>query len=337
MRFCAVTFNTAAILQGRPPRAAPCAVGVGAERRRITTIYIAGVEGTGHHGIMPVVLRAVCARYGLEGTYMHWGPLRQLFMHSGDTDKRAALRELLGTLPSNRDCVMFEWASWPWGEKHRERFEQFDRYKELQQHEASLAHPFNSFNLGEFLSCMREYGEVKVLLLERDFINAAWSRGNVGWDSSLSVHATVVAAARHYVLEVVESFDQDEWCWISYEELCRAKQHGDLQTLEHLAHFLGVSRQQLEVGFEGFKPSSKQARQEASESDLKRLMQIEALQQKPSDSQHIAQWVKTHNACGTSSDLERFVADLDLAVFNYGQKVVGQLLPGILQGISKEK
>lgn len=80
---------------------------------KLKIIYIAGVEGTGHHGFGPMLMYPAVCEYG-EGTVAWWRSLREVLMKTPPHERRAKLRTLMRAMSLQAGPgILFEWASLP--------------------------------------------------------------------------------------------------------------------------------------------------------------------------------------------------------------------------------
>lgn len=188
----------------------------------INVIYVIGVEGTGHHGVMPLLTYALLRRYGFSATHVWWRSLRNVFLpesvkHEGTSlyaspcgvdesveerlqRRRAALAALLQPLVDRGEpCCILEYASFPWG-TDRGRYGADTRFAENVPNRDE-PHPGDSTNLDDWHALFGEWDcvDARYLVLRRNPVAAAWSHRH--WDGSLERHGTTLAALDRYVAD----------------------------------------------------------------------------------------------------------------------------------------
>mmetsp|Transcript_41580 Transcript_41580/g.120395 ORF Transcript_41580/g.120395 Transcript_41580/m.120395 type:complete len:915 (+) Transcript_41580:61-2805(+) len=248
----------------------------GARRRtpgRLRIIYIAGVEGTGHHGFGPLLMYPAVCEYG-DGTLAWWRSLREVLMKTPPPARRAKLRKLMAAMrEDDRPQTLFEWASWPFGEEGRERWAAgCDDHGALDR-EVQSGNPGNSVDLSEFVELFREHGDVRVLVLHRGLTAAAWS--HQAWDKGPAQHARVLALFNEYLTQALQALDPAMWRWVSYERVCEAHHQGEFAALDPIADFLGLEVPALRRSFRHFRPSKKDAAAEMPPEALSAIRQVE--------------------------------------------------------------
>jgi len=244
------------------------------KKYRPQVLYIAGVEGTGHHGVMPMLLYPAVRQFG-SGTISWWRSLREVLMKTPPSRRKARLHQLLDAMGVfDRPHFIVEWCSWPFGEDVRGRWsEGCDDPNSLQREERS-GNPGNSVDLREFVELFQTHGDVKVLVLHRGLASAAWSHKE--WDDGLVEHAKVLALFNDYLTRVLRKFDADMWRWVAYEDLCEAHVQQDFSAIKAIADFLGLQRgADLERVFRHFRPSRKDASSEMSPENLRAIRRVE--------------------------------------------------------------
>jgi len=245
-------------------------------------IYIAGVEGTGHHGFMPLLLYPAVRKHG-RAVFAWWRSMREVLLKTPPAERKAKLHKLL-TAAKVGDAkgpqVIFEWCSYPFGEEHRERWAKGCEDPEALKREELSGNPGNSVDLREFVELFQEYGDVRVLVLHRGLISASWSHKE--WDDGLVEHASIIALFNDYITGVVKGLSPDVWRWVSYEDFCQAHIRGDLAAIAPIADFLGIPRAALERSFKHFRPSRKDAAAEMPPASLQAIRRI--------DSEHCKDW-----------------------------------------------
>lgn len=242
---------------------------------RPQVLYIAGVEGTGHHGVMPMILYPAVRQYG-SCTLSWWRSLREVLMKVHPRQRRQRLKALLEAMHVfDKPHFIMEWASWPFGEHARSRWSKgCDDPHGLEREERS-GNPGNSVDLLEFVELFRDFADVKVLVLHRNLLSAAWSHKE--WDDGLVEHAKVLALFNDYLTKVLGRLDPSMWRWVSYEELSSSwSQKCYDEVGQELGDFLGLKPAALSRAFRYFKPSRKDAASEMTRENLRLLQQLEA-------------------------------------------------------------
>lgn len=256
---------------GRAPSAPSCGP------KRPKAIYVAGVEGTGHHGFMPLLLYPAVRQYG-KAVLAWWRSLREVLLKTPPADRRAQLGKLLGSMraSSGEDApVIFEWCSYPFGEQDRGRWAAGCLDPEALAREEGSGNPGNSVDLREFVQLFKEHADVKVLVLHRSIVASAWSHKD--WDGSLLQHGRVLALFTEYLTNVLGSLEPEAWRWVAYEDVCAAHRRGQFgEVALALGDFLGLSQAPLHRAFERFRPSTKDAAAEMPPSILQELRALEA-------------------------------------------------------------
>lgn len=237
----------------------------GASPGRLKVIFLAGVEGTGHHGFMPMLLYAAVREFG-AGVLAWWRSLREVLLKTPPSERRAKLRKLLTSMQASagqEPRIIFEWCSYPFGEEHRDRWASGCADPTALLREESSGNPGNSVDLREFVELFKEYADVKVLVLQRGLVASSWSHKE--WDQSLLHHSRVLALFNEYLTGVLQGLDPSTWRWVAYEDVCTAHRHGAFGNVAStLGAFLGLPAAPLQRAFERFRPSTKDAAQEMS-------------------------------------------------------------------------
>jgi len=241
---------------------------------RLKVIFLAGVEGTGHHGFMPMLLYPAIRAYGGR-VLAWWRSLREVLLKTPPTERRMKLKKLLESMEvsnSREPYVIFEWCSWPFGEEHRERWANGCEDENALNREEQSGNPGNSVDLREFVDLFQEYGEVKILVLHRELVSAAWSHKE--WDAGLVQHASVIALFNEYITGVVQDLSPEMWQWVTYEDISAAHASGNFNSIASIADFLGLSRSALERSFKYFRPSRKNASVEMPADSLQIIQKL---------------------------------------------------------------
>jgi len=239
-------------------------------------VYIAGVEGTGHHGVMPMLLYAAACEYGFGGMLAWWRSLREVLQKTAPEDRRGKLRTLMAAACiDDRPRIIFEWESYPFGEMQRGRWAGGCLDPNALKREEISGNPGNSVDLAEFVDLFREYGDVRILVLHRGLVPAAWSHKE--WDADLVEHARVLALFNEYLTKVLNDLTPNMWRWVAYEHICEAHFRGEFrEAAAQLADFLGLQvPDNLEKAFKPFRPSMKDAAREMSPASLSAIQELE--------------------------------------------------------------
>eukprot|EP00930_Biecheleria_cincta_P099148 TRINITY_DN90793_c0_g1_i1.p1 TRINITY_DN90793_c0_g1~~TRINITY_DN90793_c0_g1_i1.p1 ORF type:complete len:839 (+),score=138.08 TRINITY_DN90793_c0_g1_i1:26-2542(+) len=240
---------------------------------RPQVLYIAGVEGTGHHGVMPMILYPAIRQYG-AATFAWWRSLREILMKTHPNKRKQLLKELLESMSVfEKQHFIMEWSSWPFGEDERSRWSRGCDDPHAVEREANSGNPGNSVDLMEFVELFQEHADVKVLVLHRNLVSASWSHKE--WDDGLVEHAKVLALFNDYLTGVLRRLKPSMWRWVSYEKLCAAHLGGRIEAVDSIAEFLDLPKAPLQRAFRYFKPSSKDAASEMSPANLRVISDIE--------------------------------------------------------------
>jgi len=246
---------------------------VHASPKRLQVTYVAGVEGTGHHGFMPMLLYAAVRAFG-SGVLAWWRSLREVFLYTPVRQRRAKLATLLANMDvAAYPHIIFEWCSWPFGEEFRERWCQGCQDARGLSREERSGNPGNSVDLLEFVDLFSEHGDVRVLVLHRNLVSSSWSHRE--WDGGLLPHARVLALFNDYLTKVLVSLKSANWKWIRYEDVCDAHNNNDFDAIFPLADFLRLPRDMLRRSFQHFSPSRKDAAAEMPRASLKVIRALE--------------------------------------------------------------
>jgi len=254
------------------------------ELRRMSCIYVVGVEGTGHHGVEPMLLHGALKKYGIARTLASWRRLREVFLATPREMRRAALARLLEPLAASTASpqVIFEFCSWPYrggDNPDQERWCAGCADPGLLEQEMATGNPGLSFDLREFVELMGVHAEVRLLCLYRRLAPATWSHAS--WDRGLVEHARVLAMFNNYITSVLTQLDPIIWRWVAYEDIVAAHagdyhaQSDNTSTITlsadagaatssgslaaSLAHFLNLPAEALHESLQAFAPSTKDA------------------------------------------------------------------------------
>ena len=176
-----------------------------------------------------------------------------------------------------RPCVVFEFASFPWGTAEG-RTGPATRFGASPGFDRDEAFPGDSVSLDDWHAVFSKlrYVDARYVVLRRDPLAACWSHRD--WDGSLARHAVVLAQFQRYVADFLRArrlcarcakmpleplcggcdVPDPNWCWLDYDDLCVAHAAGDWRgVLGRLANFVGVDSEDVEDALAYFRPSSK--------------------------------------------------------------------------------
>lgn len=242
-------------------------------RYPLKVIYIAGVEGTGHHGVMPMLLYPAIREYG-HGVLAWWRSLREVLMKTPPPQRKQRLQTILDKMGVfDKPHIIMEWCSYPFGEDVRSRWAEGCADPLGLTREERSGNPGNSVDLKEFVELFQDFADVKVLVLHRSLVSSAWSHKE--WDAGLVEHARVLALFSEYLTNVLRGLDPKMWQWIAYEDLCGAHRLEKFEDVCVIAEFVGLQGPALERAFKHFRPSRKDAAKEMSAANLKAIRHLE--------------------------------------------------------------
>jgi len=230
--------------------------------KKIKFIYIVGVEGCGHHGLIPVVHKALNS-YKNSGNenitvHVHWTKLRDIFhklwSFSGylpfDINRGINKRKTEKTvkdlndkaLKMNKVHFILESRSFP-----------SDRYRRC----------FNQWNIKEMADIFKPYADIFYLVLHRDPIAMTFSHKD--FDGGLRQHAKVVARFLRYLNCKLAEVDTEFFRVINYEDLIDNQKSIGLA----LSNFLGIPLQDIREGLKAIRRSKKDWKTQMSYNDQK--------------------------------------------------------------------
>lgn len=195
-------------------------------KTNLSYVYIAGVEGVGHHAIAPAVatIAITCKRHVMY-------EMRKLRIHQ-QRRAGAALQEYLAQVAATRfsstNVVMLEDASFPSGE--------YSRGTEFQgpidpQYDIAWTH--------NQLLQSKTHVNVKYLYLNRDFYRAVASHPE--FDKGFQRHAQVLHAYMWHInseYAKINAKQPDIWRQISYEWFTNMDTYNCTATVSAIVHFL---------------------------------------------------------------------------------------------------
>ena len=211
-------------------------------------IFIAGVEGCGHHGLFPVIETAIKSSIQLKSNeskvFSRWPPIRELFN---------ALWYSQALTPQHRQMIRM-------------------RIVELMQHGVKLAHNTgcrqfvledNSFPSGinrdlrwqwdivEIVELLSPYADIKILALYRDPIAMTFSHEE--WDGGPRNHASLVASYLEHLNGKLMELGPGIVKAVNYEDLIERQ-----ETLAApLAEYLDIDAGHIQTGFRQVRKSGK--------------------------------------------------------------------------------
>ena len=192
-----------------------------------TFIFIVGCEGCGHHGLEPVIETAI--NNSGANLYFKWGPLRNIFNELWYAKKQVTenARQILSKI---ENTYIFESNSFP-----AFNFRTVDA----------------QWDLEEMTNLLRPYAKIRYLVLHRDPIAMAFSHKD--FDGGLRNHAKVIATFLKYLNLKLSKIDSNLFTVINYEDLLEKQD----ALASPLAHFLGLSEQDIKTGFKHIRKSTK--------------------------------------------------------------------------------
>ena len=220
----------------------------GEQNLDVQFIFIAGVEGCGHHGLFPVIETAIKSSIQAEGSeskvFPRWPPIRELFN---------ALWSSRSVTPQQQQYIRM-------------------RIGELMQHGVKLAHSTgcrqfvledNSFPSGmnrdlawqwdivEMVELLKPYADIKVLALYRDPVAMTFSHEE--WDGGPENHARLVAAFLEHLNNKLLQLDPAVVKTVYYEDLVDNQD----QLAEPLSSYLELELESIKTGFQQVRKSEK--------------------------------------------------------------------------------
>lgn len=187
------------------------------KRENCQIIYITGVEGSSHHGLLPIVETLAAnqidpdtglkyhvdmlsrdLKTGLFGWYV-WSSQKQWgFGRDPGVQDPALAKSVVSSMCPNdgRRHVIIEWASFPSGQADDRRSYRVKRQKEWLQmtpeeianDELALVHPVD---LNAFYEAYSHHAEIKFIVLNRDYAETIASHRE--WDSGPIGHSKVIS------------------------------------------------------------------------------------------------------------------------------------------------
>lgn len=233
---------------------------------KLKYIFVAGVEGCGHHGLNPVIANAL--------------------------KNSQEIRRTNGVVITNKRRLKRIF-NWYWCKSHPipftkimvtamiNRFFRVERRKTRKNNHVRIIIEDNSFPAGtnrdlnkqwdiiEMMELVRPYAdEIYFIGLYRDPIAATFS--HKGFDGGLLQHARVVKKSQTYINDQLSRLGTAKKLFIRYEDLIdRQKKVGPV-----IAEFLGIDDKDVETGFSEIRPSKKDWRRDMSPQDQEKMLAI---------------------------------------------------------------
>lgn len=204
-------------------------------------IFVMGVEGTGHHGIKPL-LHEMTNKTGIlmfEANNPHQ-PFGRASRHCLEIRSSACLQRIMREVVQNASdhgtgsAVVFK-GSLP-GRKNNPRAECLFWKNASQVNCMEELAKFPFYDLAWIMGAVKVVvPDVKVIMLNRDFANLVMS--HEVWDGGLDHHAKTMAVFLQYICHVVRTaVPTTDWVRLDYESFATVEV-GSL--LRSLGHFLG--------------------------------------------------------------------------------------------------
>lgn len=230
---------------------------------KLKYIFIAGVEGCGHHGLNPVISKALahctevtasngvivrdkhrlkrifnwywCYRHPLAFTRPLVRAMIERFFRVEHNKSRA----------NNQVRIVIEDNSFPAG-KHR--------------------HPDYQWSITEMVAMVRPHAdEIYLIGLYRDPIAATFSHPH--FDGGLEAHAEVVKRSQVYINNQLAQLQHLPQLFVRYEDLL----NGQAGLGSELAQFLGITTEDLSEGFKQVRPSRKDWQRDMAIEDQQKM------------------------------------------------------------------
>lgn len=230
---------------------------------KLTYIFVAGVEGCGHHGLNPVISTALAHS-------------REVVDSGG-----AIVRD------KHRLKRIFNWY---WCHRHPfgftrplvramiNRFFRAERRKSRKNGQVRVVLEDNSFPAGKYrhpdrqwniVEMVRPYAdEIYLIGLYRDPMAATFS--HPGFDGGLEAHAQVLRRSQIYINDQLQRLGEVPQLFVRYEDLV----HGQDGLGPALAQFLGIDVEDVREGFKRVRPSRKDWRRDMAPEDQRRLQAL---------------------------------------------------------------
>lgn len=231
---------------------------------RLKYIFVAGVEGCGHHGLHPVIESAVRDCEEVRGggeTIVQWRTLKSRCNdlwcrpHGFAWGRRRARRRLERLFAGERERaernaqtrVIIEDNSFPAG-----------RYRDVER----------QWNLAEMLEIAATYADVRFFGLYRD--PRAMSFSHCEWDGGLLGHAQMLRRHLEALDHQLASLEPELLRIVHYEDLIDAQE----PLAEVVASHLGIRTDEVIPGFRHVRPSKKNWRAALNPHERSQLEQI---------------------------------------------------------------
>jgi hypothetical protein len=232
-------------------------------KAKLIYIFVAGVEGCGHHGLNPVIANALA--------------------HS------RLVRDSGGEIVRNKRRLKRIW-NWYWCYSHPfgftrplvramiNRFFREERKKSRRNNQVRVVVEDNSFpagdhrdprkqwNIVEMIDMVRPYAdEIYLLGLYRNPMAAVFSHPEL--DGGFLPHAQVLKVALAYINTQLAQLSDLPQLFVRYEDLVHAQE----QLAPVIAGFLGIEAADLQEGFKQIRASRKDWRRDMAREDQERL------------------------------------------------------------------
>lgn len=236
------------------------------DQAKLKYIFVAGVEGCGHHGLNPVISTALATSQQVRETngiivrdkhrlkrIFNW---YWCFNHPLGFTKslvRAMINRFFRlehqkSRSNNQVRFVIEDNSFPAG-KHRD--------------------PDRQWSIIEMVQMVRPYAdEIYLIGLYRDPIAAVFSHPH--FDGGIETHAEVVKRSQIYINDQLSQLSDIPQLFVRYEDLVT----GQAGLGPALAEFLGITAKDLEVGFKQVRPSRKNWRRDMAPEDQARMQAV---------------------------------------------------------------
>jgi len=187
------------------------------KRENCQIIYILGVEGSNHHGLLPIIKSLAAkqidpdtgVRYdvdeapealkaGLFGWYPHIVQQKWKFGEDPGVGDPAFVQSIVSSMCPNdgRRHVVIEWTSYPSG--HADDFRSYRVHRqsdwlhmtpqEIANDKNALAHPVD---LNAFYDAFAPHAEIKFIVLNRDYTETIASHKD--WDGGPETHSNIIS------------------------------------------------------------------------------------------------------------------------------------------------
>ncbi|KAL7539774.1 hypothetical protein ACHAXR_011628 [Thalassiosira sp. AJA248-18] len=184
-------------------------------RQRCQIVYVLGVEGSTHHGFIPIIeslarnqqdpdsglqynvdIDPKYLKAGLFGWYKgrtrKWGVRDDAQMNDPDFVKRVVQE----SCPDNgKKHVMIEWTSFPSGQENDPRSYRVHRQhewlsmtpEEIANSNKAVQHPTN---MTDFIHAYSSFVDIRIIVLHRPFLETIASHDS--WDGGATIHSNVI-------------------------------------------------------------------------------------------------------------------------------------------------